>query len=67
MDEVHYCCVDLLVLTMGRDKFTPKVMSGGTAVTIGIIDPDFFFKYNRLRQANRGRDAFNNNSHKATV
>ena len=66
-DGVHYCCVDLLVLTMGRDKFTPKVMSGGNAVTIGMIVPDFFFKYDRLEQANQGRKAFNKNSHRATA
>ena len=52
-DGVHYCCVDFLDLTMGRDKFTPKVMHGGTAVTIGMIVPDFFFIYDRLEQANR--------------
>ena len=32
-----------------------------------MIVPDFFFKYDRLEQTNRGRKAFNNNSHKATA
>ena len=66
-DGVHYWYVDLLVLTTGRDKFTPNVMSGGNAVTIGMIVPELFFKYDRLEQANRGRNTFNKNSHKATA
>ena len=66
-DGVHYCCVDLLILTMERDKFTPKVMSSGNAVTIGMIVPEFFFKYDRLEQYNRGRKALNKNNHKATA
>lgn len=47
-DKKHYCVVDKLVPSMGRNKFTPKVMSGGKKLSIGKVSPEFFFKYDRL-------------------
>ena len=41
-DDRRHCCVDLLTMTMGRNKFRPRVLSGGQKVAIGIIKPSFF-------------------------
>ena len=51
-EGVHYCCVDILILTIGRDKFIPKCMPSGKAVSVGIIVPTFLFQYDRLKQFN---------------
>ena len=33
-DRKYYCIVDIFVPSMGRDKFTPKVMPGGNKLSI---------------------------------
>ena len=66
-DRKHYCIVDVFVSSMGRDKFTPKVMSGGNKLSIGMVSPKFFFQYDRLKLANILNVGFNENSHKATA
>jgi len=45
----HYCIVDIFVPSMGRNKFTPKVMPGGNKLSIGMVSPTFFFSIMCLR------------------
>ena len=52
---------------MGTDKFTPKVIPGGKKLSIGMVYPDLFFKYDMLKMANKYNEYLNQNSHKATV
>ena len=66
-DKKHYCIVDIFVSCMGRDKFTPKVMPGGKKLSIGMVNPKFFFQYDRHKMANMRNKSFNKNSHKATA
>ena len=54
-EGVHYCCVDILILTIERDKFIPKCMPSGKAVSVGIIVPTFLFQYDRLKQFTKER------------
>ena len=61
----RHCCVDLLTLMMGRNKFRPRVLSGGKKVSIGIVKPSFFFEYERLKLVNQRDSNFNDNTHKA--
>ena len=64
-DRKHYCIVDMFVPNTGRDKFTPKVISGSNKLLIGMSSPKFF-KYDRLKLANMRNATFNENSYKTT-
>ena len=70
-DFIHntkkYCQVDMLVPSMGRDKFGPKVIPGGRKLAISMVCPSFFFGYDRLEMANQQSKSFNQNTHKATA
>ena len=66
-DREHYFIVDILIPSMGRDKFTPKVMPWGNKLSIGMVSPKFFFQYDRLKMANMLNVGFNENSHKTTA
>ena len=70
-DFIHntkkYCQVDILVPSMGRDKFGPKVIPGGRKLAISMVCPSFFFGYDRLEMANQQQRGFNQNTHKATA
>ena len=66
-DRKHYCIVYIFVPSMGRDKFTPKVMPGGNKLSIGMVSPKFFFQYDMLKMANMLNVGFNENLHKATA
>ena len=66
-DRKHYCIVDIFAPSMGRDKFTPKVMPLGNKLSIGMVSPKFFFQYDRLKIANMLNVGFNKNLHKATA
>ena len=44
-NDKHYCCVDVLTLTMGRDKFRPRVSANGRKVMVEMVKPKFFFDY----------------------
>ena len=63
----HYCCVGILTLVMGRDKFLPKVSTNGRKVMIEIIKPKFSFEYERLENINLNNSNFNVNTHKTTA
>ena len=41
-NDKHYCCVDLLILAMGRDKFRPRVSVNGRKVMVEMAKPKFF-------------------------
>ena len=62
-DRKHYCIVDIFVPSMGRDKFTPKVIPGDNKLSIGMVSPKQF-KYDRLKLANMRNASFNEKSHK---
>ena len=47
-NDKHYCCVDVLTLTMGRDKFRPRVSANGRKVMVEMVKPKFFFDYERM-------------------
>ena len=66
-ERKHYCIVDIFVPCMGRDKFTPKSMTGGNKLSIGMVSPKLFFQYDRLKMANMRNASFNENSHKVTA
>ena len=70
-DYIHntkkYCQVDILVPSMGRDKFGPKVIPGGRKLAISMVCPSFFFGYDRLKMANQQQRGFNQNTHKVTA
>ena len=63
----HYCIVAIFVPSMRRGKFTPKLMSGGNKLSIGMISPKSFFQYDSLKMANTKNASFNKNSHNATA
>ena len=63
----HYCCVDIMTLAMGRDKFRPRVSTNGRKVMVEIVKPKFFFEYERLENINAHNSSFNVNTHKATA
>ena len=52
-DKKKYCQMDVLVPSMERDKFGPKVIPGGKKLAISMVCPSFFFKYDRLELANQ--------------
>ena len=52
---------------MGRDKFGPKVISGGKKLAISMVCPSFFLRYDRLEIMNKQSKSFNQNTYKATV
>jgi len=60
-DRKHYCIVNVFVPSMGRDKFTPKVMPGSNKLSIGMLSPKFYFQYDRLKLANMLNMGFNAN------
>ena len=66
-DKKKYRQVDILVPSMGRDKFGPKVNPGGKKLNISMVCPSFFFRYDRLEMANMQTKSFNQNTHKATA
>ena len=41
-DRKHYYIVDIFVPSMGRDKFTPKIMPGGNELSIGMVSQKKF-------------------------
>ena len=54
MQEGFHCyCVEFLVLTVGRNKFIPKVKSSGKVISVGMIVPFFPFQYDRFEQTNK--------------
>ena len=57
--------MDILVPSMGRDKFGPKVISGGKKLAISMVCPSFFLRYDRLEIMNKQSKSFNQNTHKA--
>ena len=66
-NDRQYCCADVLVLTMGRDKFRPRVSKTGNNVIIELVKPKFFFGYQRLELVNQNNSSFDGNTHKATA
>ena len=42
-------------------------MPGGKKLSIGMVNPKFFFQYDRLKMANMRNTSFNKNSHRATA
>ena len=36
-DKKNYCIVNIFIPSMGRDKFTPKVIPGGNMLSIGMV------------------------------
>ena len=66
-DRKHYYIVDIVVPSMGSDKFTPNVMLGGDKLPIEMASPKFFFQYDMLKLANMRYASFNENSHKVTA
>ena len=66
-EDNHYCCVDIMTLAMGRDKFRPRVSTNGRKVMVEIVKPKFFFEYERLENINSHNSNFNVNTHKATA
>ena len=59
----HYCCIALLTLTMGRDKFRPRVSANGQKVMVEMVNPKFFFDYERLYNFHSNASNFNGNTH----
>ena len=57
-----FSVVDILVPSMGRDIFYPKVIPGGKKLSIGMGCPDFFFKYDSLEMVNKYNKNYNHNS-----
>ena len=66
-DKKKYCQVDILVPSMGRDKFGPKVNPGGRKLAISMVCSSLIFRYDRLEMANKQSKSFNQNTHKATA
>ena len=56
-NDKYYCCVDLLTLTMGRDKFRPRVSANGRKVMVEI----------RLKNFHSNDSNFNGNTHKTNA
>ena len=63
----HYCCVDILALTMRRDKFRSRVSTNGRKIMVEIVKPKLFFEYDRLENINLNNSNFNVNTHKTTA
>lgn len=66
-NDKHYCCVDVLTLTMGRDKFRPRVSANGRKVMVEMVKPKFFFGYERMENYHSNDSSFNGNTHKANA
>ena len=62
----QYCCVDILVLTIGKDKYRSRVAREGRKVISSLVKP-ICFDYERLRISNETNSAFNENTHKDTA
>ena len=63
----HYCCVDILALTMRRDKFRSRLSTNGRKIMVEIVKPKLFFEYDRLENINLNNSNFNGNTYMATV
>ena len=66
-NDKHYCCVYFLTLTMGRDKFRPRVSTNSWKVMVEMVKPKFFFDYERLENFHSNDSNFNRNTHKANA
>ena len=66
-NDKHYCCVELLTLTMGRDKFHPRVSTNGWKVMVEMVKPKIYFDYKRLENFHSNDSNFNGNTHKANA
>ena len=66
-NDKHYFYVDLLTLTMGRDKFRPRVRANGRKVMVAMVKPKFCFNYERLENFHCNDSNFNGNTHKANA
>ena len=59
---------DFLVLTLDREKFSPRVTSDGMELQVGTAVPNFFQSSARVMLANKNKDrTFTKNTHKATA
>jgi len=63
----HYISVDLLLPTIAEIHFRPRVVSGGNALELAMIIPDFFPDSSHLMATNAGVKKFNKNTHKVTA
>ena len=63
-NDKHYCGVDLLTLTIERDKFRPRISANDRKVMMEIVKPKFYFSYERLNVFHLNDSNFNGNTHK---
>ena len=64
----RHVTVDFLVLTLNKDKFSPRVLADGKELHVGTTVPSFFQNKARIMLANKSKDAeFTSNTHKATA
>ena len=59
------CQVDVLVYTLDMSHYRVNLSSDGEVLSVKTVVPSFFYNLERLNQANKDKDGYSENTHRA--